>query len=201
MVSVPNICPCKNWVLDGGWRRVAAAANLSAVERAFMAGFQWAKTHYLDASVLVKLVVDEGDCGPVRQFFKSNTNFCTTLLCLAEAIGVLKGKWSRNEITADEYLVATRRLVIDAWGKRIEIDDVGFINPSVNSQVETMARKHSLDVSDALQLVTILNGRYSVLGPNSASVLITADAGLAAAASSEGVRVWNCRVGQGPQWV
>ena len=61
-----------------------------------MAGFEWVKFHYLDASALIKLVVDEGDCGPFRSFFNSNTNFCTTPLCLAEALGSLKRKWTRR---------------------------------------------------------------------------------------------------------
>jgi len=166
-----------------------------------MAGMEWAKTHYLDASVLVKFVVDEGDCAPVRQFFNANANFCTTSLCLAEAIGALKRKWERGEIKTDDYFRAIRRLIVDAWGKRIEVDDSGFVDPSVQSRVETLARQHSLDVSDALQLFTILHGRYAVRGPNSASVLITADDKLEVAASSEGIRVWNCRTSQQPSWV
>ena len=36
---------------------------------------RWAKAHYLDASALVKLVVDEGDHEPVCAFFQSSTNF------------------------------------------------------------------------------------------------------------------------------
>ncbi len=161
-------------------------------------GFEWAKVHYLDASALLKLVIDEGDCGPVRRFFNSNTNFCTTPLCLAEAIGVLKRKWEGGQIEADEYFAATRALIINA--NRIELDDVGLVDLSVHAQVEAKAKQHSLDLSDSLQLITILHGRYSVLGPNSASVLITADDGLAKAASLEGIRVWNCRTSQEPPW-
>ncbi len=165
-----------------------------------MPGFAWAKTRYLDASALVKLVVDEPDCTRIRQFFNSNTNFCTTPLCLAEAISVLKRKWAGGKIGTDEYFAAARGLVISAWGSRIELDDAGFLNLQVHTQVEQMARKYTLDLSDALQLVTILHGRYSVLGPNSASVLITADGGLAVAASNEGIRVWNCRTDETPAW-
>ncbi len=57
-----------------------------------MAGVEGVKAHYLDASALIMLVVDEGDCDPIRRFFASNTNFWTTPLCLAEALGVLKRK-------------------------------------------------------------------------------------------------------------
>ncbi len=119
---------------------------------------------------------------------------------MAEALGVLKGKWEHNRLTDSQYFECTRRLIIDACGKRIEVDDIGLFTPSGLSSVEAMARKHALDLSDALQLVTILRGRYSVLGPNSASVLITADAKLAAAAGAEGIRVWNCVGGPAPVW-
>lgn len=161
---------------------------------------QWAKARYLDASALVKLVVNEADSLPVQEFVRANVGFCATSLCLAEALGVLKGKWEHNHLTDSQYFECTRRLIIDAWGKRIEVDDIGLFTLSGLSGVEAMARKHALDLSDALQLVTILRGRYSVLGPNSASVLITADAKLAAAAGAEGIRVWNCVGGPAPVW-
>jgi hypothetical protein len=74
------------------------------------------------------------------------------------------------------------------------------VNPSVFSSTDELARQHSFDIADTLQLITVLNGRYSVLGPNSAWVLITADANLATAALSQGVRVWNCRTSEEPPW-
>ena len=80
------------------------------------------------------------------------------------------------------------------------MDDIGLFTPEGLSTVEAIAKRRSLDLSDALQLATILHGRYSVLGPNSASVLITADAKLYAAASAEGVRVWNCIASPAPSW-
>ena len=166
-----------------------------------MAPTQWAKAHYLDASAMVKLVAESQDAGPLREYFHANANFCCTLFCLLESLGVLKGKWNRGALSIDEYFNATRRLVVDAWGKRIELDDVGMVDPGVFSRVEEFGRRYSLDLSDALQILTIKDGRYSALGPNSASVLITADSQLAAAAASEGIRAWNCISGTKPSWV
>lgn len=160
----------------------------------------WVRAHYLDASALVKLVVDEPDSRAVRDFFRASTNFHTTSLCLGEALGVLKGKWSRGEISNEAYYAGTRRLIIDAWGQRIALDNVELLDPMMHSEVEAMAKKYGLDLSDALQLVTILKGRYSVLGPNSSSALITADKGLAKAAEAERIRVWNCSAGPVPTW-
>src|ERR1051325_7321587 len=96
----------------------------------------WVRAHYLDASALVKLVVEEHDSLAVRTFFQANTNFHTTSLCLGEALGVLKGKWVRKEISSNAYYAGTRRLIIDAWGKRIALDNVELLNPMMHSQTE-----------------------------------------------------------------
>ena len=154
------------------------------------------KAHYLDASCLVKLVVREVGSPEVLEFFNSHTSFYTTAICIAEALNVLKRKWNRNEISIDDYYSATHALV---FGK-VEIDEIELANPFVYREVESVAKKHELDLSDALQLVTILKGRYSVLGPDSASVLITADESLAEAATSEGIRTWNCVKDPRPTW-
>lgn len=161
---------------------------------------QWVKTRYLDASALVKLVINEVDHAPVRLFFQSNVNFCATSLCLAEALGVVKAKWTYGRISEEEYFGATRELVINAWGGKIEINNVDLFSPEGLAPVEALGRKHTLDLSDALQLHTILRGTYSVLGPHSASVLVTADARLAKAAKEEGIRAWNCIAEPPPSW-
>jgi predicted nucleic acid-binding protein len=171
------------------------------------------KIKYLDASALVKLYVNESGSKGLQEFFYSDTNFYTTWLCLAEAVGCLKSKWvgrqSKNDgtrIKTEEYFKATRELIIN-WRFRIESDDLELIDPSIPLKVEEMAKKHSLDYSDALQLITIKMGKYSNVAyksaPNvyeSALILITGDTGLASAAESEGIRVWNCTIGPAPAW-
>ncbi len=171
------------------------------------------KVRYLDASALVKLVIDEVNCHPLREFFNSNTNFFTTWLCLAEALGILKSKWIGNQskdpatkIGTDKYFEATRRLIIN-WRTRIELNDLELVDPSIPLKVEEMAKKYNLDYSDALQLITIKNGKYSRFvyesAPNvyeSVLVFITADKKLATAATSEDIRVWNCTAGPAPTW-
>jgi predicted nucleic acid-binding protein len=162
---------------------------------------QWAKKRYLDTSALVKLVIDEGGHQEVRSFFYSDTNFCSTSLCLAEALGVIKNKWNRSLINEEQYFNATRELIISAWGQKIEVNDIDLFTPESQKAVEELARKHKLDLSDALQLETIKQGTYSHLGPNSASVLSTADKKLAEAAKAEGIRSWNCITSSVPDWV
>jgi predicted nucleic acid-binding protein len=61
-----------------------------------MSDSQGVKVRYLDASALIKLVVEEQDGYVIREFFHGNANFCTTSLCLAEALGRLKGLWKKG---------------------------------------------------------------------------------------------------------
>jgi predicted nucleic acid-binding protein len=155
---------------------------------------------YLDASALVKLVIDEGDHKPIRDFFTGNAHFAATSLCMAEALGAIKAKWVHDRITEQEYFAATKQLILDAWSSRIEIDQVDIFSPVGQSKVEALARKHSLDLSDALQLQTIMQGRYSHFKQGSSSVLITADRKLADAAVAENIKVWNCNASLLPNW-
>lgn len=163
------------------------------------------KFKYLDASALIKLVVEEEDGHLIREFFHTNTSFCTTSLCLAEALGRLKGLWKKGrkdglKLSTDQYFKAARELIMDAWGTRIELDELRLLDPIIHAEVETLAMKYDIDLSDALQLITIKKGRYSGLVSDSASILITADGPLASAAKSEGLRVWNCIKEQVPPW-
>jgi len=166
-----------------------------------MEGMKWGKARYLDASALVKLYVVEPHSDVVRAFMNAHPKpFNTTSLCFAEALNVLKRKWLKKELTTDAYLKATHRLTVAAWGKEIELQNYGLVDPFVHNDVERIVQAHNIDVSDALQLLTLLKGRHSVLVRESASVLITADTGLATAAAAEGVRVWNCAAGPAPSW-
>jgi predicted nucleic acid-binding protein len=169
------------------------------------------KIKYLDASALVKLYIEENGSKQLQDFFYSNTNFRTTWLCLAEALGCLKSKWvgrqskdTATKIETEKYFEATLKLIIN-WRMRIEFDDLELV--TVPLKVEEIARKYELDYSDALQLITLKSGIYSKLSyesaPNvyeSALVLITGDKNFATAAESEGIRVWNCTAGPAPAW-
>lgn len=153
---------------------------------------------YLDASALVKLVVDEGDHAAVRQFYYTHPNCHATSLCLMEALGAIKAKWAHDRLSHDEYLKATRKLIVDAWGKKIRPDNIDLFTPEGLLAVEALADKHNLDLSDALQLETLLNGTFKYFAGDSRPILITADGDLAKAAASEGFRVWNCSLEPAP---
>lgn len=160
---------------------------------------QWCKAMYLDASAIVKLYVDEPQSAEVRSVFYSQPKpFNTTPLCLAEAFNVLKRKWTKGELTTDAYLAAANKLTVAAWGQEIEVQGYGFIDPSIQKDIEKIVQTHGVDLSDALQLLTILKGRHSGLVNQSLSWLITGDKDLTAAAIANGVKVWNCMVEPAP---
>ena len=60
------------------------------------------------------------------------------------------------------------------------------------TEAERLIKQHKIDFLDCFQIVTILHGKFRVLGPDSKSILITADRALAKAARAEGARVWEC---------
>jgi predicted nucleic acid-binding protein len=153
---------------------------------------QWIKGRFFDASALVKLVVDEPDSDKVREFVNQRTNLHTNFICYAEAFGVLKRKWvtSKGVIAFDTYFAMVLRLISGVRNK-FQFDEMELLSPTVQGDIERLGNDHHLDLADALQLVTILTGTYSHLGPESATVLVTADFGLAEAARQKGVRVWR----------
>lgn len=158
---------------------------------------------YLDASALIKLFVDEDGSKILRDYFNKHANFCTTSLCFIEALGVFKGKYfnKTEDEKYTEYLKKCRDLVIGGWGGKIEIEEVRITKDDswderlkqldFFKEAERLVEKYKIDFVDALQLLTILRGKYSFFIEGSKSILITADKDLAKAAIEENVRVWN----------
>jgi len=76
--------------------------------------------------------------------------------------------------------------------KRIIIEEVDITQIDVFNEVERIVEKYSIDLADALQLVTLKRGISAKLTGDSKPILLTADAGLESSAKSEDLRVWNC---------
>ena len=151
------------------------------------------RTHYLDASAIVKLLVNEEGSERLHSYCEEHTNFRTTALCVGEALGVLKVKhFHRKEIDQDIYFAASELLA--DWTSTLgglEIEEINIGNRSVFYEVEQLCKKYSLDLSDGLQIYTLKRGFLSVLPGDSAPILVTADDALAAAVEREGGRVWH----------
>jgi predicted nucleic acid-binding protein len=80
-----------------------------------------------DASALVKVYTDEPGSEIVRQYFKREPTKYTTPFCFYEALSILKAKWKyRNELTAEKYLEAARRLTAWYGASSRGVDDLDF---------------------------------------------------------------------------
>ncbi len=158
-----------------------------------MVSVRYIKMNYLDASAAVKLVRREPGFENIRNYFAKESGFLMTSLCLAEALGVLKRKMRKGELSEKNYFDS-------CWGllgylrspAKIRVDEIELSSLDTFAKAEEIARRYKLDLSDSLQLVSVKHGKYSSWYQESKTVLITADGGLASAARTEGLRVWNC---------
>jgi len=149
---------------------------------------------YLDASVMVKLFIDEKGHEIVRKFFNDNTWFYSTSFCFTEALSVLKVKYTyRNEINQKQYIFALRNLWNLATNNNIRVENIDFSKQNSFSKCEEIIKRDNIDFIDAMQIITIKN-TFSLLklGTDSEPLLITADSNLAKTAKYEGIRVWSC---------
>ena len=150
------------------------------------------RTHYLDTSAIVKLVVSEDGSESLRSYRSQHSIFYTTSLCLAETLGVLKGKYLKNLVSQEQYLTACDILLGQVRAELLGVDEIKIADQKVYSEVDKLAKKYSIDISDAFQIVTLKEGFFSRMEGDSEPILITADETLAMAARREGLRVWDC---------
>lgn len=152
------------------------------------------RANCFDASALIKVFTREAGSDIVRDYFsnRSPTKY-TTPFCFYETLNVLKVKWLyRDEITKEEYTEAAFRLVAWFEASTRYAQDIDLKDPRVFFVVRELAERHTLDLSDAFQIVSIKEGYFSHLINESQTVLVTADEALAKAARFEGVRSWYC---------
>jgi predicted nucleic acid-binding protein len=156
------------------------------------------RVHYLDASVLVKLVIKESGTEAIEKYMAAEniSTFHATSLCFAEALGALKSKYSHREIDQETYFKAGD-ILRGYIGDRIELADVDISESEIFWEVEKTAKLYSLDIVDAYQIVTIKKYHFSRF-PDSQPVLVTAGSGLAEAALKEGLKVWDCLAEKAP---
>jgi predicted nucleic acid-binding protein len=155
---------------------------------------------YLDASALVRLVVEEPGANDVRQYFTSNSGACTTLVSFVEALGVLKRKWQGNWHDSN-YHKAVEDILILVYGGKLDIDDTSLSNPAIFKEVAKFSKSHNLDFADALQLFAMKKGKYSPFTAGSRTRFVSADGDLVRSARSNKVLTWECSKDGPPHWV
>jgi predicted nucleic acid-binding protein len=157
----------------------------------------WCRPNYLDASALVKLVADDVDEEPGRTalrayYWQNASSVYATSFSVAESLSAFKSKSLRGRISETEYIKYVRDFIRLTVGSNLRIDEVPILSPVATHEAERLIKEHGIDFLDCLQIVTIMYGQFRYLGPNSKSLLITADRNLAKAARAEGVKVWEC---------
>ena len=158
------------------------------------------RVHYFDASALVKLVAEDKAELPgreqLRAFFFGPIQRYATSYCIAEALSAFKLKWLRKDSTEAEYLKNIReffRLVVSS----LVVDEVP-LSLQIQAEAERLVTAYKIDFIDSIQLVTVLQGRFSVFVRASQTLFVTADRRLANAARKEGAKVWLCTKGAVP---
>jgi predicted nucleic acid-binding protein len=152
---------------------------------------------YFDASAAVKLALNEPGSGNVRNLFSRHHRHYMTNLCFAEALGVLKRKFNREELSRDAYFDACYLLTAYLKYGRLHLDDTLKIDLEVVIEAENLAKKYEgLDLSDALQIITV-KGAFKHMAGESKTVLATADSPLEEAAKHERLARMACGQGSG----
>jgi hypothetical protein len=150
----------------------------------------------------VKIVADDVDEAPgrdvFRQYYLSNGLMYTSTFCVAECFSAFKLKWLRKRISLEEYLRYIHEFYRLGVGHKLQLDDLEMLAPQFRSEAERLMNVHRIDFVDAVQIVTLMKGRYQHLVEGSQSILITADRALAKAARTEGARVWECTTEPSP---
>ena len=157
------------------------------------------RADFFDASALVKVYCEEPRSDIVRRYFNSRPTKYTTPFCFYEAMNILKGKWKyKGQLTIEQYLDAAHRLTAWYGASSSQVKDLDFADPATFVNAKLLAKRGSLDLSDAFQILSVKSGYFSVLVNDSATVLVTADLSLAQAANAEGITVWNVMLDSAP---
>ena len=142
-----------------------------------------ARADCFDASALVKVYAQEPRSAVVRSYFESRPTKYTTPFCYYEALNILKAKWEhRSLLSREEYLNAAFRLTVWYQASAKHVDDLDLTNPQTFRLAQSLVEKFGLDLSDALQIVSVRDGYFAPLVNDSQTVLVTADKDLAIAA-------------------
>lgn len=158
--------------------------------------------HYLDACVAVKLVTKESGHETIEEFIRENLDYpcLITEFAFYETLSALKGKWCRRDknvppdqkLNFEQYRCAIA--VLDAYvdERLLQIDDEFCLNGSkIIYELGVMVKAHNIDYSDALQIHTVLNGKWSMsIGSGAAPVFVTTDEALSKAGKAMGLQTW-----------
>ena len=143
------------------------------------------KVNFIDTSALVKGLVKEPGSELIQKLIEEGPPLYTTELCVGETLGVLKSKFLRSELSKDGYFATVFYFTSLLRSTSLNVKSVPITDQNIFFEAEELGKKHDIDMADALQIVNLQHFGLE-------SRLITADQGLAAAAKSVGLDVWDC---------
>lgn len=150
------------------------------------------RANCFDASALLKLYVPEEGSDILREYWGSESTKFTTSFCLYETLSLLKVCYFyRKTINLETYKNSSLDLCSWFSAVSVNIREMPFLSPEVFFSAQKIAEIYNLDLSDALQLLSVKEGYFSQMSCKSKTILVTADKKLADAARTEGLRVWN----------
>lgn len=147
------------------------------------------KTIYLDASAICSLILEEPSSAKIVAMVDDAGTWFTSALCLSEVINVLKRKWlkrSLTQLTQEEYFEKIYLLTAMLRERRITIRDLDLSNPDLYDETTEIAKKHNIDIADALQIATLKRTLTAFTGESSTR-LISVDKHLVDSARAEGI--------------
>ena len=159
---------------------------------------QHIRTHMLDASALAKLFLEEPTSDVVRTYFAEHSVFLVTSYVVGEVLGILKRVHVKGGLPTDQYLACSEELMAMLRNETLQVEECALSLREVFDETEKVARKYQLDIVDAHQLVALARSVVASLPGDSRAIFVTADQKLAEAATSEGLRVWDCRSSAAP---
>ena len=127
----------------------------------------------------------------LQEYFSGGSYFITSF-CLFRGAGCPQTRNAEEgDRACDHYFKSCFLLLSYVQQKSLRIDEPEISSYETFGRAKEFAEKHSLDFSDALQLVGLKHGRFAQFVQRK-PVLITADRALEEAAQNEGLLVWNC---------
>lgn len=141
---------------------------------------------FLDTNTLVKWLapdLKESGTKELEEYLEIGMRIHTSNYCIGEALGVLKAKWLRKEISKNGYLMIINRLNWKMDHKKIVLHKLQI---SEKFPVATqLVEKYRIDYIDALLL------DHAIHHSKDYDLFVTADDKLYKAAKASGVTCWN----------
>jgi PIN domain nuclease of toxin-antitoxin system len=154
------------------------------------------QTYFLDASAIVKLVINEPGSARVRELLElSGGVLHTSWVLVAEAMGVLKRFWLKKTINDHQYNDAIFELFSLIRAGHLDPVDLAIHDGSPRlvtyafNFIEMRTKYPRLDAGDLLQFSAIREGYLNHLAGESRPRLVTAGRGLRDAAAAEGISI------------